>query len=77
MSWLESQGNLPGKIENNPKHKMCAISLRNGKIYEGQSEFEPEEEVEKETKDVMEEKEAKNYGRKRNSKTNEVDSKEV
>ena len=35
MSKLESQGKLPAQTEKNPTHSACAITLRNGKEYEG------------------------------------------
>lgn len=34
---LESQGKLPGHIDNNMKHNMSTISLRSENFYKGQS----------------------------------------
>ncbi|XP_023729289.1 uncharacterized protein LOC111876964 [Lactuca sativa] len=49
LSKLESQGKLPAQTEKNPKHSACAITMRNGKEYEGQKMIEEEEmEIEKE-----------------------------
>ncbi|XP_023761614.1 uncharacterized protein LOC111910053 [Lactuca sativa] len=46
VSKLESQGKLLAQIEKNPKHSACAITLRNGKEYEGPKIIEEEEEME-------------------------------
>ncbi|XP_052626969.1 uncharacterized protein LOC128133535 [Lactuca sativa] len=46
VSKVESQGKLPAQTEKNPKHSACAITLRNGKEYEGPKMIEEEEEVE-------------------------------
>ncbi|XP_052623683.1 uncharacterized protein LOC128129004 [Lactuca sativa] len=46
VSKLESQGKLPTQTEKNPKHSACAITLRNGKEYEGPKMVEEEEKME-------------------------------
>ncbi|XP_023730543.2 uncharacterized protein LOC111878271 [Lactuca sativa] len=51
VSKLESQGKLPAQTEKNPKHSACAITLRNGKEYEGPKMIEEEEEMELEKED--------------------------
>ncbi|XP_023743433.3 uncharacterized protein LOC111891605 [Lactuca sativa] len=48
---LESQVKLPAQTEKNPKHSACAITLRNGKEYEGPKMIEEEEEMELEKKE--------------------------
>ncbi|CAI9289287.1 unnamed protein product [Lactuca saligna] len=35
VSKLESQGKLPAQTETNPRHNVCAITLRGGKSYDG------------------------------------------
>ncbi|XP_023730879.2 uncharacterized protein LOC111878591 [Lactuca sativa] len=35
ISKLDSQGKLPAKTETNPRHNVCAITLRGGKSYDG------------------------------------------
>ncbi|XP_042753300.1 uncharacterized protein LOC111919786 [Lactuca sativa] len=50
---LESQGKLPGHTENNPKHNVSAIFLKNGKTYEGPSSSEPENKDEAEFEEVL------------------------
>ncbi|XP_023761092.1 uncharacterized protein LOC111909512 [Lactuca sativa] len=35
ISKLESQGKLPAQTETNPRHNVCAITLRGGKSYDG------------------------------------------
>ncbi|KAL7582259.1 hypothetical protein Lser_V15G44724 [Lactuca serriola] len=51
MSKLESQGKLPTQTEKNPKHSACAITLRNGKEYEGPKMIVEEEEMELDKKE--------------------------
>ncbi|XP_023767964.1 uncharacterized protein LOC111916532 [Lactuca sativa] len=46
VSKLEPQGKLPVQTEKNTKHSACAITLRNGKEYEGPKMIEEEEEME-------------------------------
>lgn len=59
---MESQGKLLGQTENNPNHNVSAFSLKSGKSYEDPSKYEPEEEVEKETGEVLGKKEAEKRG---------------
>lgn len=73
---LESQGTLPGQTENNPKQNVSVISLRSGKSYESPRKSEPEEEAEKETEGVMEEKEAEKV-EKRDSQASQANSEGV
>lgn len=35
VSRLDSQGKLPAQTEMNLRHKVCAITLRSGKSYDG------------------------------------------
>ncbi|XP_022024088.1 uncharacterized protein LOC110924382 [Helianthus annuus] len=54
VSKLESQGKLPAQTENYPKHNVSAITLRNGKSYDGPSiQEEGEIVVEKKDRDKM------------------------
>ncbi|XP_023742062.1 uncharacterized protein LOC111890141 [Lactuca sativa] len=59
VSKLESQGKLPAQTEANPRHNVCAITLRSGKSYDGPklSVDQKEEEivVEETTKEEKEE----------------------
>ncbi|XP_023743565.1 uncharacterized protein LOC111891727 [Lactuca sativa] len=59
ISKLESQGMLPAQTEANPRHNVCAITLRSGKSYDGPklSVDQKEEEivVEETTKEEKEE----------------------
>ncbi|KAI3705049.1 hypothetical protein L1987_75280 [Smallanthus sonchifolius] len=58
VSKIESQGKLPAQTETNPKHNACAITLRNGKSYEGPGIQDEEEEVIVEEKNEEKKKEA-------------------
>ena len=44
VSKLESQGKLPAQTEKNPRHTVCAITIRSGMAYEGPSMSEKKEE---------------------------------
>ncbi|KAL7595942.1 hypothetical protein Lser_V15G29227 [Lactuca serriola] len=59
VSKLESQGKLPAQTEANPKHNVCAITLRGGKSYDGPKfsvdQKEDEIVVEEATKEEKEE----------------------
>ena len=46
VSKLESQGRLPSQTEKNPRPGACAVTLRNGKSYEGLKKPDVEEEEE-------------------------------
>ena len=73
---VESQGKLSWHTENNMKHNVCAISLRNGKIYEDLRKSELEEEAEEESKIVLGDREAENVEEKDTSKQPKPNRKE-
>ncbi|XP_052621272.1 uncharacterized protein LOC128127061 [Lactuca sativa] len=66
VSKLESQGKLPTQTENNPRHNVCAITLRGGKSYDGPkvSVGQEEEEVIVEEATKEEKKEDKTTAKK-------------
>ncbi|XP_023742499.2 uncharacterized protein LOC111890630 [Lactuca sativa] len=66
VSKLESQGNLPAQTETNPRHNMCAITLRGGKSYDGPkvSVDQKEEEIVVEEATKEEKKEEKTIEKK-------------
>ena len=55
---LESQGKLPWQMKINRKHNVSALSLRSGKIYEVWSRSKQMEEAEKESEEILDDREA-------------------